>query len=1097
MKTYLIMIMILFNILSFSTSYADDECIDGKFVSSKINNFNEADFNSPQSYKACSMFLHEKDQRHAASLELIVDKKTIEKHKEFLRDLGENPDWLKEQMKDSVGLSEVIETYSFLAYPAFILFLLALIIIGVVKKYSTAKSIIAALISGCIFFGIIHHKDLYFYGATYFVASSNFIIYNGGDHDTIKNIKNTDTSLVIPALKQSNLDITTGINFINLINVVTKNEEFSDLWGQHIEIDKPILTVGMDISDPTIEEFFDYWNVCSETSFVVPDDEISLLFSNFNFTKITNRADYVSGATDSSKYNCHKDHFGRQAVGLSVISNVHNVVKNFIKNNYPHYLATDETVLDSMRSSFNKQIGELLLELEKTEDLASLNSSTIQTNLLLAEQAALEVRETNLVLEDTPSYKNLVRINQSKMGNIFDYKQIEGLDTFASVAFSGIKSFVYNYAELYNMDGEDDSMIDDKTIIGSTYIDEYVTKTMELALELECAKTMGSEKEYELRKQYATHFNQMDNDTKLRRTGFFKFSTHCYRFMSDNTIQAGGKFESIDVLTEVIKDRFLALNIFFSARQEAANKLIVSNDELISELALDALNKMSGSLQDSLSTYTITAELNHKLHTSLKAVQDTLTIETRLISFDVTQPDYFYNFLKYPKNAETQIEQKSLNKYDLSEFFIYPATSFVENAALLKENKESSFSKALKAECPIMKDGECAANLLILNAANLTQAYETGVNLGLTDLISSSANGICNAGGKNGGVTFGKSNPFTAVGCAGVGALDSVSDTFVKPLSSAYLATAVVLFAIDKLPTLGDIGLLFVAVLIFITSLLFGIFIFCFEVPYKLIQYILADEQDKARCWNEFISLQMTVTAFKSIVVGLCAVLVSLYFVMSILSSSNIGGSVFDILYSDYQFSAFSAITLFFVLCAVVGWLILATFKDIFLKIYNGIVELFGAKAVSFNSSSFGPGAFIAVGSFAAGKLSSMQRTTDEHMNELKEPKKKNGNGSNRSDSPKPKNVGGEKTNKTDDIKDKLDSKSNKSSDKTKEKTEDKKKESKTDTETGKGKLDKWKDDVDEYHKTKTKTTINRTGEERTKDALKDHYKFSDRNNEE
>ncbi|WP_196357395.1 hypothetical protein, partial [Vibrio campbellii] len=243
------------------------------------------------------------------------------------------------------------------------------------------------------------------------------------------------------------------------------------LYGSHIEIDKTLFASGFDISDPTVQDFFDYYKVCGKSlNFVIPDNELNVHLMNFNFSQITTKASFVNGTTDTKTYNCDKDRFGLQTPLLSVESNVPIVIQNFVHNNYPHYLATDLTVIEEFKAPFDEVTGQLHLDIEQAEKQAASNPSAININLELAENAALEFRDSGSILEETPSFKNLVRVNKSKMGSLFDFKEIEGLDTYAGVGFLGIKSFQYNYSELFNMEGTDDSEVEDKTTMGITYL---------------------------------------------------------------------------------------------------------------------------------------------------------------------------------------------------------------------------------------------------------------------------------------------------------------------------------------------------------------------------------------------------------------------------------------------------------------------------------------------------------------------------------------------------------------------------------------------------------------------------------------------------
>ncbi len=194
------------------------------------------------------------------------------------------------------------------------------------------------------------------------------------------------------------------------------------------------------------------------------------------------------------------------------------------------------------------------------------------------------------------------------------------------------------------------------------------------------------------------------------------------------------------------------------------------------------------------------------------------------------------------------------------------------------------------------------------------------------------------------------------------------------------------------------------------------------------------------------------------------------------------------------------AIALLIIQCLAFGYLMFKILVSLPVTIHNNIMDQTNSKGfkVGNDTASLAQAAMFGLATGAMANLSKVQQSTDNYMNELSQPKKKSGNseGNGVDDNGKPnidtgsdkiKNSNDETTDKDKDILQDLLKKEGKES---KEENDD-------EPTSGKDKLEQWKDDVDEYHKTKTKTTVNQTGEERTKDALKDHYDFGDKNNEE
>ncbi|WP_224164665.1 hypothetical protein [Vibrio penaeicida] len=404
MKKYFTLLLMLSSFISVN-AFADtneDECLSAVAVSSKINNFQESDLASSQSFKACEVFLHEKDTRLASNLSLLVSKKTIEKNRIFLQKKGSDSDWLKNQMKEESVLGEFLIKFVFISGFISSFWIANSVIGGMKHSGQTPKTIFKTLIVGVLLYFSVNFEQIYFKATTYYVASLNYMIYNSGDHETIKAMKEIDTSQIAPALKQTDLDVSQALHFASLVNNVTELKTFDLMYGSHIEIDKTLFASGFDISDPTVQDFFDYYKVCGKSlNFVIPDNELNVHLMNFNFSQITTKASFVNGTTDTKTYNCDKDRFGLQTPLLSVESNVPIVIQNFVHNNYPHYLATDLTVIEEFKAPFDEITGQLHLDIEQAEKQAASNPSAININLELAENAALEFRHSGKILEET------------------------------------------------------------------------------------------------------------------------------------------------------------------------------------------------------------------------------------------------------------------------------------------------------------------------------------------------------------------------------------------------------------------------------------------------------------------------------------------------------------------------------------------------------------------------------------------------------------------------------------------------------------------------------------------------------------------------
>ncbi|EIZ1449734.1 DMT family transporter [Vibrio parahaemolyticus] len=1102
MNKFLTMLLLLFSMSAFANDPNEPQCLDAKQLSSKMNNFNEADIPNADKSKACGSFLGQIDRILVSGLESIATKSDVRKWEKELTSLGNIAEKTINAMRDENTMTTWMHSYIYVTQWTVIFFVVAITIGTCYYKELLPKAILA--IGGSIYIAFVTYNYGSFYtGLVILVTSfSNFIVWNAGDHESISDLSNHNYSDVGEALATNALDLASSIHRVEAINQVTALEAFDNLWSSHVEIDKTLYANGFDIDEPTISEFKQYHKHCKQRDYVEVDDKFNLHITNLNWSSLSNKAIFYSGGTDTKHYNCDEGYYGKKSLALLVQSTVAVLIDRYIDNNLTDNLGEELTLADRIKIMFDSESGTLKLLIEQAEDVASADPEMFETQILMGEEASIEAADTGTSFRNTASYQELLSYYKTKMGTTHDYVEVDGLDPYQMVGYFGIVATHFAFTELFNESGIYDSIVTDKRKMGYHFLQPYIKETINFALEYNCSTTLSST--YEDRVKFAEYFNGLDQDKKLKHQSPFSEmnDTHCYRFYDNGDIEAGGDGKDNEAFRKMVEHRFNALNVLFDARTQASLQLILENEDLTDEIVLKGLNSISTNVSDSMNSHIIMTDAQQKLRSALQVIQDAYIFESN-VNYDVTRPAYYYNFKRFSdgNDIEEKAIDKNLNKYDLSPFFEHTTTEYVKNAEDITRSKEGSIAKMARYECPVLEDGECKANLLQLNSAASNMLLEQTLYLTAIEKTASLASAGCSTAEKAteeaAGPIFGKARYANLAGVAACGTayvLDGMSQIFVVPYQIASAIMAFVMFAMKLLPSVIDLVRHFLPYLVFVVPTLILTAAFIFDVFVSFWRFIFSNHT--AQDFDEFMSLKITTAIFYSMFVATFAYFVTLYVIMMILTS-KIGGATYDIVFYGYSGVLVEAILRSFISFGVFAYLTYASIFVLPKRIFNQMGEFFNAKGLSFSdeTSSFAQSFIVGFGFGAGAKLKSMSGSLDKKINDIGKSENKDGK-----DTP-PKGNGGNdkggKPNSDSDIKtdivdkdsDDLDNSDENDSSDIKSTNEDSK------IDSGKNKLEEWKDDVDEFNKNRTKTTVNKTGEDAIKDALNDHYDF--KNNDE
>lgn len=1002
MNKFLIFFILLFsiNVNAIGLDESTGECKNAIELVNSIGKFSENNLGA-KSYKSCGFMLMPEDANLIIALAPIATPEIVKHYSDIIKSIGGNPDLISEHMNSrSTLMAWILDLAQYSKFFGIIFFLLAAW--GLIHYRNSAPSVILKIIFVVLVaVGISKFDKVYTLINIHYVGATNQILWNSADHKQIERIGEDPISNLVPAIQKNSTTMSQLFHYVELINVVSNNEAFDNLWGKDIEIDTTYNKWGFDIKNPTITEALDYINECSYTDYAVVDNEVSLHLKNLNFSSIVTEVEFNSGG-ETKNYNCHPSHYGNSVILAKLIFNTPNLIKNFMLSNFSEYMGTDLTLKDEFETIGNKIIGTLMLEIETAEDTAATNPEIISEQLQMAQDSAEEARLTGVDYTKTDSYLELVEMHKLKMGGIFDYKEIEGLTNIANIAYRGISLNHYNGAEWFSLSGDKDSIISEKRLMGYHVLQPYLRTTISYELESQCAKNNGAG--FETRKEFATRFNNMiakSDSIKFKNAGSFglKSDTHCYRFNDDGSIIAGGDYETVDELDEMISDRLRSIDIYQAARNQAGLDLILGNEELDKSLQLKALNSLSPSFTDAMKSYTVLTDSKQELAGALSTLQDAMAYES-LVNYNTNLPQYYFNFKKYHTNGksktlEADAEGRELQKFDFSDFFEVNSLSFVEDARALQENAEGSIAKMTRNECPYYdSNGKCRANLLMLNMSSFSHTYELTKVLMMYEKGVGLGSGICDVVDKGfentlGGV-FGKVRYVTPIGvsCAVLNLANAGNEIFIKPIEVLAAIATGFSFVMSLVPVLLDLLRMYAPfLLMFVPAVLITV-TFWIEVIFGSTRFILFSQHTE-KDFLEAIEFQQTSRACQSVVVSLGGSLFIYFMITSLLTSEMIGGATYDNIWSGYDKAIIESISRSFITVFVVGIQIWQIAIPLSRRVWNQIMEITNTKGQNFDSDfeNFAKSLMLGVGMGAVAQFKAINNGMDKSLNNLVTPK--------------------------------------------------------------------------------------------------------------
>ncbi|MEL0628072.1 hypothetical protein [Psychromonas aquatilis] len=988
MNKVIVCLLLLFSI-NVSAVEEAVECRDAKEIATKIGNFNEADIDNTTSLRVCDSLLLPEDSLLISNLRHLATEEDVLERSDMIERMGGDPVKISSYMDERSILLQWLIDFSQFAAPLGLLFIL-LITVAVNKHPALLPQSLISILKVVFFllFFISIHK-VYTVAMIQYIGQERALMFNQADHKSLDEVRNTDLSKLAPAVNRNSTDLASYIHYIEFVNKATELQR-KKLSGVDMELEVPW---GLDISNPTFQEFLDYQSVCSSTDYVEIDRELNAHLLNFNYTHLANEAIFYSGSDNTSLYSCNEKYYGKPVELGRVINNTPTLIKRFFMNNFSENMANDLTFFEEVKASMDKLSGTLSLEMEEAERVAGLSREDIYTLLELAENAQREAREQNISVYDTNSYMVLEKSHYENMGSLFDYKKIEGLNTVSNIAYQAIKLNHYNFSDLFGTSLNKDPILSDKKDIGYHFAQPYIQQTSAYQAELHCMINDGEN--YEIRQQFALDYNNTPRDSKSKYAPHFggENEPYCFRFNEDGTITAGGDPSNKKEFTLMIKDRVLAFDLYQTARIRAGINHILENDELDNQLILDAINKITPDMYGALNSYSNLSQIKQQLIGSLSTLGDAYDFIYSL-TFDTSIPQTYYNYLRMgEENKQDNVNtSKALPRYDLTEYLSHSFLELNNNQIKEIENEENSLAKMARLTCPVIdENGKCIASLYELLSTSNEMMLTQAKSLAAIHFGSSFASGACSAFDKSVdstvGAVVGKAKLFTPVGAGCVIAQvgNAVSEVVIKPVmlvsATAYVATLLASF----LPIFVDMIFLLIGPLCFIVPFVIAFAQLCIDMITGAFKYFAFSKREE-RDFLEMLSLERSTRTVKSAVVIALISLVVLVIITEILRSPQIGGSIYDVFFKNYDNSFVQSIIRSLAVIFCIVWLTIKIIFSLPIKLINQSLELTDTKGQSLtdNASNFAEGIFTGyvLGKFAR-TAKSASNNLDKGINQL------------------------------------------------------------------------------------------------------------------
>lgn len=951
------------------TTITGEDCRPATEISQKFGNFTDVDLDDETSFRVCGKLLMKEDTvliANAKHLSTPANIMRFEKEIDYMSVSG-NAEKIASHMNENSLLMDVITDLSIPGFLFVSIFITAVLFATSGDNSGYRMNGMIAIGKSLIFvlaFGFMQVTSTYL--TINYVGSYRALIYNQANHKAIDKIREMSVTELIPAVTEQTATLANAMHYYEFINVATMLDNKKKHWGSDIEIDTTMNKWGFDISNPTVGQFKEYEAECEQTDYVLVDRELNLHLKNLNYTYLANQAIFNSGGA-TANYNCQPN-YGKQVEVLRVSNNVPTLIKRFYLDNFAENMADDLTFKDGVSAAFSKLTGDITLEMEAAETIASQNLNSITTQMLIAEGAALEEQDANTTLTTSPSYIALKRMHQNKMGDMHTFKEIEGLDSVGNIAKETIEHMHYSYSELFGIGLGKDPIVNAKKNTGYTFIQDYIRQTALYQAEYDCALRDGEN--YLHRQEYAKAYNNISNDTKLKSAGSFGGTSkpECYRFNSNGTITAGANPETQVEFLEMIKRRIRAVDIYMQSRTAAALELILENDDLDTQLIVDALNSISPDLYGVAKSYTALTKTRQQLVGATNTIQDAYDF-VYSISYDTTKPQSFYNYARMydDPNASKDKLDKDMSKYNLDDYLSTNMIAFIQTRNADIEQKESSLAKMFRFICPVIdENGNCVASLIELNSAANEMTFTQGMAIGYyhygTMAVSGTCKAVSNGIDQTVGAAFGKAKYLNIIGtafCGFANVLEAANGVFVKPILTTtwvtYFATELASFS----PAFVDLVMFFVIPMCLVVAFIIGLFQLYIDITFGTIKYFALTDR-RPEDLQEFLSLERSTKTIKSAFMILLISLVVLMVIAELLTSPQIGGALHDAFFNGYDSSpsTVQAIVRSFGVIITTAWLTLIIIFKLPIRLINQTLELTDTKGQSLSEemSNFGMG---------------------------------------------------------------------------------------------------------------------------------------------
>ena len=916
-KIIKINLIILLSILSFNFANAaalnEDNCLQPAQVAAKIGNFTSADEGSSSTLKACSPFILKQDLILNSNLEQIGDLKTISKFEKYLTSLGNDFSNTIKSISEKEGLLDYANAVMlYVLPPLFTFFLLAFSLYTLTSRSFSNESFLKLLSVGVIGLALLNMKYIAVLASVLNVSFFRFNAYNNSDFETLNDSRDYDIYKLLPESSENSLSLAASLLLYETQNKIYENKMLEKYYGQNYTyIPLPFTKSIFDNKNPTIKEFNDFFNECKKTNFLESKKDINISFAKFNISRLTTTINMRSGG-ETENYNCEKL-FGRSVNTVVLHNPISNIIKNFA-NNLDGKIGDDVGVIDSIEVSlFDKVSGTITDELEQIERLSSKAAPNLYDEITLSLFAIKESKKKNIDVYDTRYGEALFKMIDTNFANSFDFKQLESISTQENLVYQAIKLSQFNTTQIAGVSDVYDDIVEDKKVFGYDYLKPFIEKTVELNLRLNCAVMNGQD--FDERLKFATAFNNVDQNTKLKNAGTYAFDPACFERFESGILKAEGAKDSIEDLKIEVANRVEAISFLFDIKLKTGFYNIFSKSEVNDQLVLDILNTFTADASGLVNSFTATESLKSKLVKATEAIKAAYEFEY-LTNIDTTQPQTYFNYHRAGNEFNIGEADEELKLYDFSNFFNKPFKNLNDKITDSTDASKTYLGDLFYNECKLKNSlGICQTTLL----ADISKGFEDNKAMlfklsaakfaitGIKNIKASLSIKNKNKNDKNNDINLGNiagKSPFAKIGSIAIDGILSLADMLITPIYYVSMLMTIAAGVVLLIPFAIDVYMSFSTTLQILIPFLLITFLYATTIAFNMITspfYLSNEDKNKAALDKLLDFKKVHDLIIRSIII---IVMFHIAFILffKMINSKAIGGSItaiFDSLNSD------------------------------------------------------------------------------------------------------------------------------------------------------------------------------------------------------